>query len=120
MICASDVAFARSAASRARASAGSTLGDGLGLGDAIGVAGADDFGTGVRIGAGVCQVVRPGGGVGVADVADVGAAVGVTGGEGGTEGGGLGPSALAGEARSQASSPIAKVVVSPGLRNNAR
>ena len=92
---------------------------GEGLGEGKSVAGADDFGMGVGIGAGVCQVVRPGGGVGVAEA--VGApAVGVAGGAGGTEEGGLGPSALAGEARSQASSPIAKVVVRTGLPSNVR
>ena len=80
------------------------VGVGLGLTDGFGVAGADDLGTGVGIGAAVCQVVRPGGGVGV--------------GVGDPEGGGLDPSALAGEARSQASSPMAKVMVRIGPRNN--
>src|SRR2546423_11214302 len=79
------------------------VGDGLGLVDGTGVAGAADFGAGVGIGAAVCQVVRPGGGVGV--------------GVGDPDGGGLDPSALAGEARSQASSPIAKVMVRTGPPN---
>jgi hypothetical protein len=75
---------------------------GLGVADGIGVAEADDLGIVVGIGAAVCQVVRPGGGVGVGD----------------PEGGGLGPSALAGEARSHAPSPIAKVVVTSPRRDN--
>lgn len=120
MICASEVAFARSAASRARASAGSVVGDGLGLaegpaeGICVGRPGA--VGTGVGIGAGVCQVVSPGGGVGVA--VPVGVAAAVARGEGDAEGGGVGPSALAGEASSQARSPIAQVVVMTPRRDN--
>jgi hypothetical protein len=115
MICARDFAFARSAASRARASAGSMLGSGLGLaeglalGDGEGVAWGDVVGLSVGIGAGVCHVVSPGGGVGVAVP---------VGGDGDAEGGTVGPSALAGEASSQAKAPTVKVAVRSPLRDN--
>jgi len=80
------------------------------------VAEADAVAAGVGIGAGVCAVVSPGPGVAVADADAHGGADGD--GDGQAEGVGVGPSALAGEARSQAASPIAKVVITSPRRDN--